>query len=72
MLIYPNPAQKRVRIQGLLPGETVQIFDDKGMLVYQHTLRRDEQELVQNISFLAAGIYYVRHGGIVERLVVGR
>jgi hypothetical protein len=50
----------------------VQIFDDKGKLVYQHTIRRDEQELVQNISFLAAGIYYVRHGGIVERLVVGR
>ena len=60
LLLYPNPAQKEIKI--ILPGSrstsTIAIVNSGGQVVKQ--LTTTEQSLTINIEFLNRGVYFVK------------
>jgi hypothetical protein len=73
LVIYPNPADNQVTLEGpFVSGTSFRIIDDKGRLVSRWLLSKNEPRIRQNISFLPEGIYYVQSGDRVQRLIVYR
>ena len=66
--IAPNPASMNATISGLTPGDEVRLID-----LYGRTLvktRTQAPEIMLDVSFLPAGVYFVHVGAIVQKLVV--
>lgn len=64
ILIYPNPTTGKFRVEGLKFGvETIEIYDLFGRLI----LRTNEPEV--DMSNYPAGIYFVKVGEVVRKLV---
>ena len=65
-MVYPNPANDRVRIEGLEAGSEVQLFNTLGELV--KTVKVDANSEI-GIAELAPGLYLVRCGNASIRFV---
>jgi hypothetical protein len=69
--IYPNPATTEIHITnyGLLNGEKVEIYDMNGrmMLVENGTMFTDNLSI--NVSTLPQGIYFVKVGTSIAKIV---
>ena len=73
LVIYPNPADNLVTLEGpFVAGTSFRIIDDQGRVVFRWQLSKNEPRIRQHISFLPEGIYYVQSGDRVQRLVVYR
>lgn len=66
--LYPNPAEDQLVIQSKLKGELVQFFTMTGRLVKTERLIQKQQTF--DISELTSGLYFIRIGNAVEKLVV--
>lgn len=66
--LYPNPAENRLVIQSKYKGELVQFFTMTGRLVKTERFIQNKQSF--NISELTSGLYFIRIGNAVEKLVV--
>ena len=66
LVVYPNPANDRIRIEGLEAGNEVQLFNAVGELV--KTVKIDENSEII-ITDLASGLYLVRFGHASVRFV---
>jgi len=70
MLVYPNPATNKLTVN--VPGhtgQTVQFYSGLGRLVYQSETDADG-EIVWDVSSLNEGIYLVKSGGKVAKVMV--
>lgn len=73
MMMYPNPTEGQVYIQvsGIderASNQLIDIYSLQGKLVKQYKLKQEVQVL--NLSDLEKGIYFVRVGNAVKKLVV--
>ena len=68
--IYPNPANGSftVSVSENLTGQTLTITDVIGKLVFQSKISNLKSEI--NVSHWGAGVYLVKVGSTVKRLVV--
>ena len=68
--VYPNPAHAGITVVGLRPGQAVQVLDIVGRLVLRGTVPpQGELKLALPVG-LPVGVYLVRAGAQVRRLVV--
>ena len=65
-VIYPNPANESVRIQGIEANTSVEIYNSLGMLVKVVTANPDKEISVRDLS---AGLYLMRFGNVSLRFV---
>jgi len=63
--IYPNPATNKIFITGMEGIETIQIFTVTGQVISYYQLQNDAID----ISDLPKGLYLLKVGVVVERLV---
>lgn len=56
--VMPNPAQRRIEVQGIIPGSKIEIFGITGKKYRQAT--SDQSKLEMNVSSLPQGIYVVK------------
>ena len=68
LTLYPNPTSGVARLAGISPGTTVQVLDALGRLV--GTALADGRGAAALPGGLVPGVYVVRAGGQVARLVV--
>lgn len=69
--LYPNPATNEIRFSTTNANEsTLEITDATGRVVLTKSLDPSSREHTVNISALTFGIYFVRVGEKVERVVV--
>lgn len=66
LVVYPNPANKSIRIDGLENASEVQIYNSLGVLVKVMTVAPD-QEI--NLNDLVSGLYTLRCGEQMLRFV---
>lgn len=66
--LYPNPAEDQLVIQSERKGEMVQFFSMTGHLVRTERITQNRQ--VFDISDLTSGLYFIRIGNAVQKLVV--
>ena len=66
--IYPNPAKDQVTIDGIENTENVQLINMMGQVVKQ--FNNVNESVTINISELPAGMYFVRMGNTVKKLMV--
>ena len=66
MVLYPNPANNYIRIEGLEANSEVKIYNTMGALV-KVVNANDDEEI--NIGDLASGLYMVRCGNATLRFV---
>ena len=67
--LWPNPAHGTVRVAGAAPGAPLTLLDGTGRAV--RTLRADGAGAATlSLAGLPVGVYAVRVGGAVRRLVV--
>ena len=66
--IYPNPAKNQITISGLEQPMDIQIFNTAGQTVKRYN--RVSESIVINIQELSKGMYFVRIGNNVRKLVV--
>ena len=68
---FPNPnslGMLNVKADVGYVGKSVFIFDLTGRLVLQHLIGSESEQI--NILQLAAGVYFLNGGGVVQKLVV--
>ncbi|MBR1626663.1 MAG: choice-of-anchor J domain-containing protein [Bacteroidales bacterium] len=72
--VYPNPAKHTITVSGT---NSVEIYDNRGRLVYKSDViaNKEYQGIITdgsviNISYLDAGIYYIKLGNKVEKLII--
>lgn len=59
-VLYPNPADDRLTLQGFATGETVRLTDAQGKELRRWTLSSDTQTFL--LDGLAKGVYFIRNG----------
>lgn len=64
VLVYPNPAQNAIHVEGIEPGTAYQVWNISGQLVQEGTLPTEGIDLTR----LSAGMYQLRfsNGGSVK------
>ena len=70
--MFPNPSADFVQIEGLTPfssGENIEVRDLTGRIVLQKNVVSTNGVLSLNVGSLATGLYFVRIGNEVGRLV---
>jgi ELWxxDGT repeat protein len=72
LVIFPNPASGWITVQhtGVKPAEVIEISDLKGTRIMHHYLDRTENEATLNVNHLLPGIYLVRWGSDVKKLLI--
>ena len=66
IMLYPNPASDKIRIEGLDGKHEVQIYDAFGLLVKTMSIHGDDEI---GIGELSAGLYILRIGGHAMRFM---
>ena len=64
--LYPNPANDKIRIEGLEGNHKVQIYNTFGMLVMTTALQGDDEI---NVEGLTSGLYIIRIDGHAMRFM---
>lgn len=67
LLIYPNPMQDHLIIEGLLPGKELFLFDGTGKIINSWHVTSDRQTI--NTSELSTGLYYIQHEGRLKKVI---
>ena len=72
--VYPNPTNGKLRIEnGKLRIENVEIFDAYGRKLKEEKRRKEEKEVLIDISELEAGVYLLRimteQGEVVKKVL---
>ena len=67
LILYPNPSNGTLFIEGLERNETIEIVDILGKTVYQNTISEEKLEL--NLK-LNTGLYFVKHMGYKSPLII--
>jgi hypothetical protein len=72
LLVYPNPAYAavQVRVLGLAPATTVEVYDTQGRLVRREATPSSGAEATLSLTGLAPGMYAVRCGALSQRVRV--
>jgi len=65
--IYPNPAVDQCQLNGLHAEETVELFTLQGRKIRQ--LRSDQEQMQMDLSGLSPGIYLIRAGQRIVKLI---
>ncbi|MDO7847935.1 T9SS type A sorting domain-containing protein [Hymenobacter sp. M29] len=68
--LYPNPARSVVTVEGLPPGQAVQVLDALGRIVLKGALSAQGALQLALPAALPPGLYLVRAGTLAQRLVV--
>ena len=68
--IFPNPAANFIAIDGIEEGEIIQIFNVNGQLA--KTFYQNVSTQQTDISDLTSGIYFVKTGKQVKKLIIGK
>ena len=70
MTIYPNPADKSIEMifNKNSIGNNIQIYDISGKIILEKTIYNTIQQKV-DISNLNKGVYFVKVGGLVHKLI---
>jgi hypothetical protein len=70
LLVYPNPASAavQVRVLGLAPAATVEVYDTQGRLVRREATPASGAEATLALTGLAPGMYAVRCGALSQRV----
>ncbi|NDV47582.1 T9SS C-terminal target domain-containing protein [Paludibacter sp. 221] len=66
IMIYPNPAKDYIYIDGIVGKEHVAILDVSGVSVSEFDVEKDE---LIDLSHLPQGLYFVKVGGMVKKLL---
>lgn len=62
--VYPNPFSRQIFVSGEEELGMINIYDAKGMLVFQHQARKGETNAELELSHLSAGHYIIRSRAI--------
>jgi len=65
--VYPNPVQDVLTVSPIQSGDLVQIFSAQGMLISQ--ARSTGEKLEVDLSSIVSGIYMVKVGGMVVKIL---
>ena len=65
---YPNPAVDIVYVTGIQPGTEVRLYNLQGVLLQQVTAGSEEVQLT--VSGLSAGVYVVKAGEKMAKIIV--
>ncbi|MGZ8509174.1 MAG: T9SS type A sorting domain-containing protein [Chitinophagaceae bacterium] len=69
--IYPNPANKKIYLTGALPALTeISLFDLSGKLLITKKTFTNQNSMEMNLPDLPAGVYIIKIGDIVKRLII--
>ena len=68
LAIYPNPANDFITIQNGKTGDVVEIFNVNGQLIKAFQINSTIQ--TQSIRDLSSGLYFIRSGSSVEKLII--
>jgi hypothetical protein len=69
--VYPNPAKKKVFIMGNLNIATeISLFDLSGKLLLRKKIHSNQRSLEIVLPDLSAGIYVIKVGDIIKRLII--
>ncbi|WP_162910835.1 LamG-like jellyroll fold domain-containing protein [Hymenobacter oligotrophus] len=68
--VFPNPARSQATVTGVAPGAAVSVYDVAGRLVQQLTADAAGAARLQLPAALPSGVYLVRSGPQVQRLVI--
>ena len=66
--VYPNPAKSQITITGLEQTDNIQIINTVGQIVKYYN--NVSETITINIADLSQGLYFVKIGNIVRKLVV--
>ncbi|MCG8699734.1 MAG: leucine-rich repeat protein [Bacteroidales bacterium] len=66
--VYPNPADNVLTINGLKPGVKIMLYDMVGIKIRQQL--SDNHATAIDVSNLVSGIYYVKAGNSVTRVII--
>ena len=70
LTLYPNPARGAVQVLGAAAGALLEVFDATGRRISTATAGADGTALLALPAGLAAGVYVVKSGSQVQRLMV--
>ena len=70
--MYPNPAKDVIKLSAdqLKNGNTITITNAIGQVVYSNQFKAENKEIDINIQNLQSGLYFVRIGNTVRKLLV--
>jgi hypothetical protein len=68
--ISPNPAQNHLKLEGLsrMQGEKIELYNMNNQSLYQETIDRNHLQI--NMSNISNGVYLLKIGNHVERIIV--
>lgn len=71
--VYPNPTEGKFRVESSeFRVEKIEVFDVFGRVVYRYVPLQPVNQLTINLSTYPSGIYFVRVGQAVRKLVLAR
>lgn len=65
--VYPNPVQDVMMVSNIQPGDLIQVFSMQGLVVAELLSEGNQAEI--NMSALAKGVYMVRVGEQVSKVI---
>jgi Secretion system C-terminal sorting domain len=68
--IYPNPANKKITVSGNISFTTLYLFDLGGKLLVQKRNNNNQNSMDIDLPDLSAGVYILKLGTMVRKLVV--
>jgi hypothetical protein len=70
VVIYPNPASKKLYVKGLAAAADLSIFDISGKLICRRKLPPGQMNAPIELPSLTPGLYIVRIGDSVNKLII--
>jgi hypothetical protein len=70
--IYPNPASNRIYVTGTGPATSLELFDQAGKLVWQTKFQLSQPFTQIDLPKLATGVYMVRIGPKMKKLLISQ
>lgn len=68
--IYPNPANKTIRVSGDISFAELHLFDLAGKLLLHKRNNNNQNSMAVDLPDLSAGVYMLRIGTVVRKLVI--
>lgn len=67
-VMFPNPAKEQVRIEGIVRGQEVRVWNALGQMMYSG--KENSTSLEIEVGEWKTGLYFLEIGGTVKRLLV--
>jgi hypothetical protein len=68
--VYPNPAQRKLVLSGQILSPYISLFDLSGKLIWEKAVPASASVIEINLPELPKGIYLLRSGAIMKKLVI--